>query len=126
MNKFHGKTERPQAVMSATKGDEITFSFEGTGISIAGNWVKDGGKAAIYVDGKWHRDIDTYFDYAQQEHRNITLWNDFKLKPGKHIVTIQVKGEHHSNSSSSNVYITEAVIYKTASKKSSIYNFPEN
>jgi hypothetical protein len=123
---WDGKSERPQALMSATKGDEITFSFEGTGISIAGNWVKDGGKAAIYVDGKWHRNIDTYFDYAQQEHRNITLWNDFKLKPGKHNVTIQVNGEHHPNSTSSKVYITEAVVYKTAPKKSSVYTFPRN
>lgn len=123
---WDGKTEKPQAVMSATKGEEITFSFEGTGVSIAGNWVKDGGKAAIYVDGKWRRNIDTYFDYAKQEHRNITLWNDFKLKPGKHTVTIQVKGEHHPNATSSNVYLTEAVVYKNAPKKSSVYIFPQN
>lgn len=123
---WDGKSERPQSKVSANKGDELSLSFEGTGISIAGNWVKDGGKAAIYVDGKWRRNIDTYFDYAQQEHRNITLWNDFKLKPGKHIVTIQVKGEHHPDATSSKVYITEAVVYKTAVKKSSVYSFPAN
>jgi hypothetical protein len=123
---WEDKSERPQAKMSTTKGDEISFQFEGTGISIAGNWVKDGGKAAIYVDGKWSRNIDTYFDYAQQEHRNITLWNNFTLKPGKHIVTIQAKGEHHPNSTSSNIYITEAVVFKTATKKNSLYTFPGN
>ena len=32
-------------------GDELEIRFSGTGISMRGNWYKDGGKADIYVDG---------------------------------------------------------------------------
>ena len=120
---WDGKSEKGQAQYSNSKGATAEITFEGTGISVAGNWVKDGGKADVYVDGKWHRSIDTYFDYSQQEHRNITLWNDFSLKPGKHTVSIIAKGTHHPNSSASNVYITEAVVYKNAPKKSSSFKF---
>ncbi len=118
---WDGKTEREQAMVSNTKGDELEFSFEGTGISLVGNWVKDGGRADIYLDGNLHRQIDTYFDYSQQEHRNITIWHALQLTPGKHSIKLVVTGNSNKASSHSNIYITEAIIYKTAPKKSSQY-----
>lgn len=118
---WDGKTEREQAMVSNTKGDELEFSFEGTGISLVGNWVKDGGRADIYLDGKLHRHIDTYFDYSQQEHRNITIWHALQLTPGKHSIKLVITGNSNKASSHSNIYITEAIIYKTAPKKSSQY-----
>ncbi len=120
---WDGKTETEQAMVSKSKGDELELEFNGTGISLMGNWVKDGGKADIYLDGKFHRSIDTYYNYSKQEHRNISLWHVFQLKPGKHSVKVFVKGEKNKESLDSNIYITEAIIYKTEAKKSDLYKF---
>ena len=109
--------------MLNSKGDELEFSFEGTGVSLMGNWVKDGGKADIYLDGKKHRSIDTYYDYSNQEHRNISIWHVFQLKQGKHSVKVVMTGEKNKESRNTNIYITEAIIYKTEPKKSDIYKF---
>ena len=120
---WEGKTETEQAMVSKSKADELEFEFNGTGISLMGNWVKDGGKADIYLDGKYHRSIDTYYNYSKQEHRNISIWHVFQLKPGKHSVKVVVKGEKNKESLDSNIYITEAIIYKTEAKKSDLYKF---
>ncbi|MFZ4058390.1 MAG: ADP-ribosylglycohydrolase family protein [Ferruginibacter sp.] len=110
-----------QAKFSATKGDAITIDFDGTGISINGNWVKDGGKADVYIDGKFSRTINTYFYYNNQEHTNISLWHVIGLKPGKHQVKLVVKGEKQFDSKGSNVYITGVSVYKMGKKMSSVY-----
>lgn len=120
---WDGKTVRDQSLTSNSKGDELEFTFNGTGVSLMGNWVKDGGKADIYLDGKLHRSIDTYYDYSNQQHGNISIWHVFQLKPGTHSVRIVVKGEKNAASLNSNIYITEAIIYKTGPKKSDLYKF---
>ena len=105
------------------KDAELICSFEGTGISIMGNWVKDGGIAEVYLDGKLDRTIDTYYNYSNQQHQNVSIWHVFQLKPGQHKIRIRLTGEKNINATSSNLYITEAIIYKTSSKKSDAYKF---
>jgi hypothetical protein len=112
-----------QSMYSTNAGDAIEISFTGTGISIDGNWVKDGGKADVYLDGKFIRNIDTYFFYSNQEHENITLWHITGLTDTKHHVKLLVKGEKRPESMGTNVYITQAVTYKTAAKKSDTHKF---
>ena len=65
---------------SEKAGDELEIGFTGTGISIEGNWYKDGGKADIYVDGKLHRRIDTYYNFANQQH-TVSIWHILNLEP---------------------------------------------
>jgi hypothetical protein len=103
-------------------GDELEFTFSGTGVSLVGNWWKDGGKADVYVDGKLHRSIDTYYDFAKQQHTE-TIWHVMKLQPGEHKIRLVVKGEKRPESTGSKVYITSAVIFKTESKKSVLKKF---
>jgi hypothetical protein len=112
-----------QALFAEKAGDAIEISFSGTGISIDGNWFRDGGKADVYLDGKLVRTIDTYFFYNNQEHDNITLWHVTGLAGGQHKVKMIVKGEKKPESLGSKIYITNAVIYKTAPKKSATYKF---
>jgi hypothetical protein len=112
-----------QSKFAQKSGDTVEITFSGTGISIDGNWVKDGGNADVYLDGKLVRTIDTYFFYNKQEHENITLWHITGLTDSKHIVKLVVKGEKNPESLGTNVYITQAVIYKTAPKKSASYKF---
>lgn len=112
-----------QAKFSSNKGDEATFNFEGTGVSIVGNWFKDGGKADIFVDGEMKRTIDCYFDFANQTHMGMNLYHIFNLPQGKHSVKVVVKGEKRPEGSAANIYLSKAVVFKTADKKNENYKF---
>jgi hypothetical protein len=111
-----------QSVFSDKAGDELVIDFSGTGISIEGNWYRDGGKADIYVDGKLHRTIDTYYDFAGQQHTE-SIWHITNLTPGNHSVRLEVKGEKRPESAGARVYITSARIFKTEPKKNDNFKF---
>jgi hypothetical protein len=117
--------EKPwdQAKFAEKAGDAVEISFSGTGISIDGNWFKDGGKADVFLDGKLTRTIDTYYDYNKQEHDNITIWHITGLPDTKHTVKLVVKGEKKPESKGKRIYITKATIYKTGPKRSASYKF---
>jgi hypothetical protein len=111
-----------QSIFSEKAGDELVLNFSGTGISLEGNWYRDGGKADLYVDGNLHRTIDTYYDFAGQQHTE-SIWHVLNLEPGDHTVRLVVKGEKRLESKGSRVYITSATIFKTAQKKSDDFKF---
>ena len=113
---------RKQSMFSDKAGDELIIKFQGTGISLTGNWYKDGGKADIYVDGALNRSIDTYYNFARQQHTE-SIWHVLNLKPGDHEVKLVVKGEKRPESEGTKVYITSATIFKTAQKKSDNWKF---
>jgi len=111
-----------QSMYSEEGGDEIEITFTGTGISLDGNWYRDGGKADVYVDGTLHRSIDTYYDFARQQHTE-SIWHVLNLQPGEHKVKLVVKGEKRPESAGTRVYITSATIFKTEPKKNESYKF---
>ena len=113
---------REQSMFAEKSGDELVLNFSGTGISLEGNWYRDGGKADIYVDGNFHRTIDTYYDFANQQHTE-SIWHILNLKPGDHTVKMTVKGEKRPESEGTRVYITSATIFKTAPKQSENFKF---
>ena len=123
INKWTKKETRYQAIFSGTAGDEISFIFVGTGVSVVGNWLKDGGKADVYVDGQLKRTIDCYFNFSGQEHQNMNLYHIINLQQGKHIIRLVVKGEKRPESQGANVYISEAVVFKTADKTNQNFKF---
>lgn len=112
-----------QTKFSDQRGDEIEFTFEGTGVSIEGNWVKDGGKADVFVDGVFKRSIDCYFYYAEQEHQGINIYHILNLPQGIHTVKLVVKGEKNADSEGATIYISEALVYKTSKKTKETYKF---
>ena len=111
------------AKFSSKAGDELTFSFEGTGVGLSGNWWRDGGKADVFVDGEFKRTIDCYFDFANQQHDNMDLYHITGLPEGKHTIKVVVKGEKRPEALASNVYINEILVFKTADKISDNYKF---
>ncbi|HEY3390529.1 MAG TPA: ADP-ribosylglycohydrolase family protein [Prolixibacteraceae bacterium] len=117
------KPETPQAMFSSTAGDEAIFTFEGTGVSIVGNWFKDCGKADIFVDGVMKRTIDGYFGFANQIHTDMNLYHITNLPQGKHVVSVLVKGEKRPEATAANLYLTKAVVFKTADKVNEIFKF---
>jgi hypothetical protein len=114
---------KDQARFSGNAGDEIIFNFEGTGVSLAGNWVKDGGKADVFIDGQFKRTIDCYFNFANQQHENMSMFHVINLPEGKHTIKLVVKGEKRPDSAGTNVYVTEAIVFKTADKINENYKF---
>ena len=111
-----------QSMYAGKAGDELEITFSGTGIALTGNWVKDGGKADLSIDGNLHRTIDTYYFYAGQQHVE-TIWHVTGLDPGEHKVKVVVKGEKRPESEGTNVYITGATVFNTAPKKSDSHKF---
>jgi hypothetical protein len=111
-----------QSMYAEKPGDELEFAFTGTGISLEGNWYKNGGKADVYVDGQLHRKIDTYYDFANQEH-TVSIWHAINLKPGDHTIRLIVKGEKRPEASGTRVYITSATIFQTGLKKNETFKF---
>jgi hypothetical protein len=112
-----------QSVYSGRPGDEAELTFTGTGITLMGNWTKDGGTADIYLDGELNRTIDTYFFRSNQEHYDINLWHVFGLASGNHTVRLKVKGEKRAESQGTRIYVTEALIFSTAPKKNEDFKF---
>jgi hypothetical protein len=111
-----------QSMYSDKAGDELLFKFTGTGISIEGNWYKDGGMADVYVDGKLHRSIDTYYNFANQEH-TVNIWHVFNLPAGDHQIRLVVKGEKRPEAVGSRVYVTSATTFTTGPKKNESWKF---
>lgn len=122
----HWEKDHPpidQSMYAGKKGDELEFTFEGTGIALYGNIYKYGGKAGFYVDGKLYQTIDTYYNYCGQEPLDICIWHIFGLKPGTHTIKAVVTGEKRKESSGTNLCVTRAFIYKTGIKKNETYKF---
>jgi hypothetical protein len=117
------ETLADQSKFAQKHGDAAEISFSGTGISIDGNWLRDGGKADVFLDGKLVRTIDTYYFYNNQEHENVSLWHITGLPDLGHNLKLVVKGEKKPESIGTAIYISQAVIYKTAPKKSYSYKF---
>lgn len=102
----------PQAKFAGQKGDAVEFEFEGTAISLEGNWKKDGGKADLYIDGKLHSSFDTYFYYNNQEQTPINICHVLNLTPGKHTLKVVVAGQKKPESNGCFIYISDALVFK--------------
>ena len=113
-----------QAKFSSEAGDEATLNFEGTGISVCGNWHRECGKADIFIDGKLRRTIDEYFWFADQIQNDMDLYHITNLKPGRHTLKVVVKGEKRPEAAGTDLYLTKAIVFKTADKKNETYKFP--
>jgi hypothetical protein len=117
------KIPEDQSLVSNHAGDALEFTFDGTGVTLNGNWIRDGGKADIYLDGELKSTIDSYFYYGDQEHYNMNLWHIFGLEPGTHTLKLLVRADKRPESAGSKVYITQALVFKTAPKNNENFKF---
>ena len=118
-----GVTENKRSMYSNTAGDELSYTFEGTGISIEGNWVKDGGMADVYIDGVFKRTINCYYYHAKQQHRGYSICHIFNLPPGKHTLKLVVKDQKHPDSEGNYIFVSNAVVFKTGNKINEDFKF---
>jgi len=94
------------------KGAEVKFTFEGTGVVLRGDWAQDGGKAEVYLDGRHHRNLDTYYWWANEGKRNSFLWHALGLASGEHTVRLVVTGEKKSGATGSRIYLNGATVFR--------------
>ncbi len=99
------------ARISAQKGAEARFAFDGAGAILVGPYLPSGGKADVYLDGKLDRTVDVYPD---EDHVKSTeaLWHAFGLRPGKHNLRLVVRGEPYPGSRGADIQIDEIVIFR--------------
>lgn len=110
------ENEEGKYKFSTKAGSEISYTFDGTGVSIMGNWIRNGGMADVYVDGEFKRTIDCYFFHSNQEQYGINLFHILGLPKGKHTVKLVVKEEKNKDSQGSTILITGATVYQTGPK----------
>ena len=103
-------------MIAEKKNSEINFSFNGTGAVIMGRWDKEGGKADVYVDGKFVREIDNYywmmntgagFHWLNGAH----LFHVLNLEPGNHTIRMGINGKKNEKSSGTKMRIARAIVY---------------
>lgn len=80
---------------SETKGDSITFQFEGTGFALYGLVNENSGIMDVTIDDGFTSKIDLY---SSSEIYKKNLYEAYNLKSGKHSVKIDVTGNKNSAS----------------------------
>ena len=99
-------------------GASLEINFSGTGVSLLGSWNKDAGKAKVYIDGRFIREIDTYFreEAGKYDVNRAYLFHQFGLKDGKHTLKLVVSDGKNPASSGNKLYVERMIAYKTVSK----------
>jgi len=111
VKQWGSENEVPVAKFTDERGAEVTFTFSGSGVVLNGNWAQDGGKADVYVDGKLHRNVDTYYWWAGEGKNGAFLWHVLNLTPGKHTVRLVVTGEKKPEATGSRIYVRSATVF---------------
>ncbi len=115
--KFSGDwAEAKSAKVSAAKGSEATFTFNGTGAIVTGTYLVDGGKLDAYLDGKLDRTLDVYSD-EKGPRSGESVWHAFGLTNGPHTVRIVVRGESYGASTGAKVSLSDIVVFGPAPAK---------
>jgi hypothetical protein len=99
-----------QVKEAAGAGDEVTLTFEGTGIAIVGPMGQHGGRADVWLDGRPAGEIDAWIPERTNDY---DYWHATGLASGTHVVRIVVRGDSDPRSTGRRVAIERAVVYGT-------------
>ncbi len=88
--------------------DELTFTFEGTGVVIVGAMTQEGGRADVYLDGAMAGEIDAWI--PERTHDN-DCWHVTGLANGRHSVRIVRRGDADGRSKGRRLQIERAIVY---------------
>jgi hypothetical protein len=97
--------------VASHKGATASLEFDGTGGILVGDYLKAGGKAEVYLDGKLDRVVDAYPDEPNDKHGE-SVWHAFRLKPGHHTVKLVVLGETYGASQGTDISIEDFVVFR--------------
>jgi len=99
--------------LATLPGSSLEIPFEGTGISLLGSWNVDGGRANIYVDGRFISKIDAYYreEAGKYNVNRASIFHILGLKNGKHTLNLIVSDDMNPKSTGHKIWIERAVIY---------------
>lgn len=97
--------------ISGDKGAEASISFEGTGAIVVGPYLPEGGKADVYLDGKFRRTVDVCSDEKAAK-GSEAVWHTYGLKPGKHTIRIVVRGEPYGQAKGTEVALQDLIVLR--------------
>lgn len=95
---------------SENANDTAILNFTGKQIAIIGSKGYMYGRMAITIDGSEEIIVDCYSSNILNQ---VVLWQSPKLKPGRHILNIRVKGDRNVNSTANRILIDEGLINKS-------------
>lgn len=102
-----------QAREASAAGDEVTLTFDGSGIAIAGQMTQAGGRADVWLDGvKQEFLLDAWIPERTYDN---DYWHVTGLPAGRHTVRIVVRQDADSRSTGRRVAIDRAIVYRPAS-----------
>lgn len=104
------RTERVSNI-TGQGGAEAEISFAGTGASVTGILLPNGGTAEVHLDGELDRTIDVYPDESMAKARE-SLWHSFGLENKRHDLRIVVLGEPYGESTGSDISITGLQVFE--------------
>jgi hypothetical protein len=93
---------------TSTAGAEATFSFEGTGVVLAGVCSQEGGRAHVYVDGQDASGAEAWI--PERTHDNA-LWHVYGLPAGKHTVRLVTRADADLRSKGTRIRLDWAIVY---------------
>ncbi len=113
-NFVYGDGDSDLYKVATQANDVLELDFEGTGVSLLGSWNIDGGKADVYIDGVFIKQVDTYFreEAGKYDVNRAHIFHHMDLTPGKHNLKLVVSKDKNTASSASKIYIERAVVYK--------------
>ena len=99
------------------KGSEFTFTFNGPGVVIMGRWAQDGGKADVYVDDRFVREIDNHYSAMNRGAgfhwlNGAHLFHVLNLSPEEHTVRMVVNGKKNEKSTGTKLRVSRAIVYR--------------
>lgn len=109
---FNG-TWRPEKNLriSTEKDATASVSFSGSGFLLVGPYLPEGGKADIFVDGKFAATRDVYPDEDHRKSAEV-IYHDYGLKNGIHTVKLVVRGERYKESTGTAIGIEDLVVLR--------------
>ena len=103
--------QKPEALAAATAGNEATFTFTGSAVTILGVLSQTGGRADVFLDAKRSGEIDAYIPPDTNDN---ALWHTYGLADGTHTVRIVTRADKAQTSRGTTVALTGAVTYRAA------------
>ena len=108
---FHVSKYTPVQTKTAShSGAEASITFFGTGAIISGPLLSGGGKADVYLNGKFDRSLDVCSD-ENRDRLGEAVWRRLGLPPGEHTVRLVVRGEPHPPCRDSRVAIDDLIVF---------------
>jgi len=114
----YGDGDNDLYALSTNPGATVEIAFTGIGVSLLGSWNVDAGKAKVYIDDRFIKEIDTYYreEAGKYDVNRAYLFHQFGLKQGKHTLKLVVSETRNPNSVGNKLYIERLIAYKCATK----------